>query len=126
MKRDMNLVRSILLKCEECERGRAPELNIDTYTVEQIRCHVYLMGQAGLLRVEETICKCDTSPTATPHSITWEGYKFLEAARDPSRWKSALKKVTTSGAAMTFDILKGVLVALSQDALATRMRRSIC
>lgn len=51
MKREMDLVRQILLKIEQHEHGLAPrDLAIDGHTDEQVAYHVHLMGQAGLLR----------------------------------------------------------------------------
>jgi hypothetical protein len=48
MKRDMDLVRKILLQIEEHPHGFAPNyLAIEDYTQEQIGFHVLLMGEAG-------------------------------------------------------------------------------
>lgn len=118
MKRDMNLVRYILLALEEDEHGHAPRrLKIEGHSEEQIGYHVYLMGQAGLLEVTKATTSDSLSPTAIPITITWEGYEFLELAREPSRWRQAVEKVTKGGAALTIDILKNVLTALANQAL---------
>ena len=118
MKRDMNLVRSILLALEQHEHGHAPDkLKIEGFSDEQIGYHIYLMGQANLLKVAN-INSCDSlSPTAIPIGITWEGYEFLEMAREPSMWKRAVEKVTSTGGTMTIDILKTVLAALAKQSL---------
>lgn len=111
MKRDMNLVRSILLVLEAHEHGYAPqEFRIEGYSDEQVAFHVYLMGQAALLRATDVTVASSRSPKAIPHSLTWDGYEFLEAAREPSRWQAALKTLGNKGAAVTFDILKALLV----------------
>ena len=99
MKRDMDLVRKILLALEEHN-------------------HACLMGEAALLDVVDRTHMQSASPSAIPRRMTWEGHDFLEAAREPSRWTAALKKISASGAAMTFEILKGVLESLSEEALS--------
>ncbi len=118
MKRDMNLVRSILLVLEKYDHGHAPDkLTIEGFSEEQIGYHIYLMGQAGLLDVTVVTSCQSPSPTAIPIGMTWQGHDFLELAREPSRWRQAIDKVTKAGAAMTIDILKSVLVTLANQAL---------
>lgn len=113
----MELVREILLAMEEHEHAWAPKLEIEGSSEEEIGFHVRLMGQAGLLDVAETTHTSSRTPTARPLSITWEGYEFLEAAREPSQWESAKKEIKKAGASMTFELLKTVLIALSKKAL---------
>ena len=118
MKRDMDLVRKILLALEEYEHGNAPdELNIEGYSEEQIGYHVHLMNKAGLLRAVDITVSGSASPQAIPSGLTWEGHDFLEAAREPSRWQAALQIAKEKGAALTFEILKTILVDLSRRAL---------
>ena len=120
MKGDMELRREILIAMEEHEHGYAPQaIDIDGYTEDQIGYHIWLMGekQAGLLKVSDASSMDMDSPDANPISMLWEGYEFLEAARKPERWEAATDKVKKTGAAMTFEILKAVLMALSKEAL---------
>ena len=118
MKRDMDLVRNILLKVEEHEHGHAPrKVEIEGYSDEQIGYHAWLMGEAGLLHVADTTCMDSPSPVAIPTSMTWEGHEFLEAARQSSTWEAAKEKISKAGAGLTFEVLKAVLVAISKGAL---------
>jgi len=108
----------ILLEIESHEHGRAPrQFKIENYTEEQIGFHVHLMGQAGLLKVADSTHMGSASPEAIPLAMTWQGYEFLEAAREPSRWQAATQKVKSAGAAMTIEIIKETLIALSKHAL---------
>jgi len=118
MKRDMDLVRKILLALEAHEHGNAPsELNIAGYSEEQIYYHVSLMNEAGLVHAVEAGNTTILSPQAIPMSLSWEGHEFLEAAREPSRWQTALTMAREKGAALTFDILKAILIDISRRAL---------
>ncbi len=112
MTRDLDLVRKILLVCEEHPDGFAPqELNIEGYTDDKIGYHVYLAGEAGLLKVaDRTHCGCQ-SPYAMPLSMTWLGHEFLDASRNETVWEKAKKAVGSS----SFDVLKAVLVRLGTD-----------
>ena len=49
MKRDMDLVRFILMAVEEQEHGFARDVRFDGYTEEQIGYHAYIMIEGGLV-----------------------------------------------------------------------------
>src|SRR3990170_5270158 len=90
MKRDMDLVRKILMVCADHPHGFAPrELKIEGYSEEQIGDHVYLMTQAGLVKGADVTTRGSDSPEAVVSSITWEGHEFLEASRDEGLWSKA-------------------------------------
>ena len=84
MKRDMDLIRRILFVMEGYEHGYAPKnFAIENYSEEEVGFHVWLMGDAGLLDVIDSTSHDSISPEAFPLRITWAGYEFLEAAREP-------------------------------------------
>ena len=115
MKRDMDLIREILLACEAYEHGYAPgKLQIDGYDNEQIEFHVYLMGQAGLLETADPTYSGSPSPSALPNAITWQGYEFLEASRNEQLWAKAKHAASCAGG-MMFEVLKSVLTTLAAE-----------
>jgi hypothetical protein len=117
MKRDMDLVREILLVCEADEHGRVSgELQIDGYTDEQIGYHAYLMIEAGLARGFDQSGAGDPSPQGRIISLTWAGYDFLEASRDDGRWNK-VKQAAKSVGGMAIDVLKPVLIDLATQAM---------
>ncbi len=116
MKRDLDLVRAILMKCEEHQHGYAPQnACIPGYTHEQIGFHIYLMGEAGLLRVIDVSESGAGSPDAVPLCMTWAGYEFLEASRNELLWSRA-KIAAGAAGGMALDVVKAILVALVTDA----------
>lgn len=116
MKRDMDLVRKILMVCVDHEHGLAPQhLTIEGYSQEEIGHHVYLMVQAGLVKGESFLLSGDQSPRATLLSVTWSGHEFLEASRDEDLWSKAKKAAGSSGG-MVLDVLKSVLIGLATEA----------
>lgn len=106
MKRDLDLIRSILLSMEASDHGFAAERPaVDDYTEEQIGYHVYLMGQAGLITTADATTLADQSPSAIPLSITWAGHDFLDSVKDETLWNKAKSVVLKPAAGVTFDIL---------------------
>ena len=118
MKRDMNLVREILIWTENNENGKVgnnPE--IEGYSEEEIGYHIYIMGQAGLVKAVDVTAGSDPSPSAILMELTWHGHEFLDAAKDDTIWakaKNTLFKTTTS---ITFDLLLEWLKAEGRNRL---------
>jgi len=99
MKRDPQLIRQILLACEEHEHGYAPrEIHIEGYTDEQIGYHVYLLGDAGYMEVTEAIRKRSSlSPRSRPISITHAGHEFLDTIKDEEVWRTTKGIIAKTG-----------------------------
>ena len=118
MKRDMDLVRKILLQTEEHEHGYAPQsLTIEDHSEDAVGFHIYLMGEAALLRVADVTSFGCKSPRAIPLNITWAGYEFLDAAREPTVWEAAKKKVSSAVVSVGFEVMKLVLAAIAKEKL---------
>jgi hypothetical protein len=106
MKRDMDLIRSILLWVEARPEGHniGWQLQIEGHTSEEVGFHVHLLGQAGLLLVDDETMSESTSPCASPVSLTWAGYEFLESA-DDTLWAKAKSKVIAPAGGIAFTLL---------------------
>jgi hypothetical protein len=116
MKRDMDLVRKILLDATSQDDGYAgsnPE--IEGYTEDQIAHHIYLMEQAGLVEAADTSTKGSSSPTAILTSITWKGHDFIDVARSNTVWGQAQEKAKSVGGSLTFDLMKELVVAVARS-----------
>lgn len=110
MKRDMELVRKILLEMEKQESGYAPiNIVIDGYTQEQIRYHAFIMMEGGLI---EGIKRTDKSPQVIPRRLTWSGHEFLDNARNDTVWKKAMGIVQEKGGTITVTMLGQLLTSL--------------
>lgn len=118
MKRDMELVREILLAIEASPSGFAPRpLQIRDYSAEQIGYHVLIMDEGGLIEADVTTTKNSASPGALAKRLTWQGHEFLDAARDPGIWKKAMGLVKEQAGSVTIHTLKELLVSLGAKAL---------
>lgn len=106
MKRDLDLIRSILIAMEEETFGFPNgELQIPGFTNEQVGFHVHLLGQAGLVLVANSSYMENLLPSAVPLSITWDGYEFLDAAKDDTLWNKAKDMVIKPAGGVAFGVL---------------------
>ena len=116
MKRDMDLIRQILM---EIEKHREPlgsfSLDIENHSPDEISYHVKLLAEAGLVEALDMSSFSGFEWQAT--SLTWHGHEFLDAARDETVWNKTKAVVQAQGGSLPFDVIKG-LVAKAAAAAA--------
>jgi hypothetical protein len=105
MKRDMDLVRQILLTIE------ANEKQIDSkFSQEEISGHAAILKDGGFINAAIARGPQNQPTGCVLQSLTWEGHEFLDAMRDDTLWKKAKEKFIKPGAAFTakalFEYLK--------------------
>ncbi|KDN29998.1 hypothetical protein VFDL14_04485 [Vibrio fortis] len=118
MKRDMDLIRKLVLFIEEKEDDhpiiKAP---FEGYSNLQLEEHYHLLFEAGLVRCE-TICSNSTPSRVVkviPFSLTWEGHEFADAVRNETIWEKAKEKIISQVGGLPFDVLKGVLIGMCRE-----------
>ena len=95
MKRDMDLVRNLLLATERADCAIDAMDLYDEYSNDQVAFHVEMMTAHGLIDA-----RCKYSHEGSPlivkiNGLTWEGYDYLDAIRSDSVWqrsKAAIKE----------------------------------
>lgn len=112
MKRDMDLVRGLLLNVEALTdryggqyvvHASDDEISVEGFTPDQVGYHMDLITDAGFLQC---------SPGANHwmvSGLTWEGHEFLDAVRDDGTWKK-----TKAGAATVGSWSLGLMVDLAK------------
>ena len=135
MKRDMDLIRTILLEIEEDANinGRFivsdADLRQDNTDAPTIQYHLRLLMDAGYIeghdahkltgeiilpKPEAGLPRREDMPAIQITRMTWEGHDFLESVRDDKVWqktKGYLKDIGGVG----IDVLKDVAKAVVKD-----------
>ena len=108
MKRDMDLVREILIAVERSEDG---DLNFDAlgHERQKVYLHIELMKEHGL--VDAVIVRGDDGPEheiflCKIERLTWDGHDFLDKARNQSIWEQAKRKCLDEIGGLPFEIFK--------------------
>jgi uncharacterized protein DUF2513 len=111
MKRDIDIVRNLLLRTEAADGSVSINDPAETY-------HVRIMLDAGLVegRISEDVTS-DAPRHSHIHNLTWAGHDFLDAARDDTVWRTAKEKILKPGVSWTFELLKETLKALAKQQL---------
>lgn len=114
MKRDMDLVRKILLFVEESPERKVDSIELD-YFNDVIYYHVKLMLEAGLLHATNT-SHADALRYQSI-SLTWAGHEFLELSRDNTIWEKAKDLVSKKTSGLGFAILSQILTKIAEQAV---------
>ena len=99
MKRDMDVVRSLLQQIEATKEGYTFVRGIDAH-------HAAILIDAGLIHGHLHRSDAHGVMSANIERLTWSGHDFLDSMRDDTLWKKAKERVLVPGVSWTFDILK--------------------
>ena len=123
MKRDMDLIRLILLKIEEQHQSTAIfNLSIDGYEKETVAYHCKLLHEAGLISNYKGFYASGQLQEFSVSGLTWDGYDYLDKVRDDSVWKKTKNAITQKGLPLIFDTIKTIanaFITAAAEGLAT-------
>jgi len=106
MKRDLNLVREILLRVEPLPahfgegvslKVGEPPLDIPGYSNEEIAYHIRIMTQGDL--ISSAGFQRDGVTIPDFRGLRWQGHEFLDDIRNPEAWKDTMGKIDKYGGA---------------------------
>jgi Hypothetical protein (DUF2513) len=103
MKRDMDLVRQILLhlEAEQTDMTAAGTLKLEGFQREAVAHHLTLLESAGYINIikRTKFSKVvDASYLQTVgYQLTWDGHEFIETIRDPEIWRKTKDGATAVG-----------------------------
>ena len=106
MKRDMNLIRAMLLQIESSSDGiRNLVVEVEGHSSMEVNYHLRLLIDYGL--IEGIVTETQGPPIIWIRRMTWDGHDFLEAIRPRDVWQRVQQRLDALGGA-AFDIVKGV------------------
>ena len=104
MKRDMDLIRKIMLRIEEEYVSTAIfNLQVEGYSAEQVATHCKMLYEAGLLSDYKAQYASDELYMFGVGNLTWDGYDYLEKVRDDSVWKKIKDTAKEHGVPLLID-----------------------
>ena len=108
MKRDMDLIRFILLEIERADEEDVENMTIDGYSSNEIMYNANLMKQNNMINT----CKEDIIGNYYIGSLTWDGSDYLDKVRDDTKWKKIKGIIKEKALPFTIDIVKSVASTL--------------
>ena len=113
MKRDLDLVRAILLLVEEKEDCRAKVFAAGQATDAELY-HVQLLLDAELLKEVGTV----RSSQKRKVQLTWQGHDYLDAVRDDQVWNRTKEAIRETSGSTALELVKLVAIGFAKTKIA--------
>ena len=114
MRRDMDLIRRIMLELEE--QDNAPlRVAIAGYPEETVESHLEMLVDGGL--IEGNVVRSGTSGSVlvvNVERVTWQGHEFIDSARSDTVWNQAKSIVAEKSGSVSLQVMKEVLVQVTK------------
>ncbi|CAM3351599.1 DUF2513 domain-containing protein [Paracidovorax anthurii] len=107
MKRDMDVIRQIVLAVRESERAVNGVDGVDPAVFAE---HVRLLDEAGLVTAAVQVVQQRTT-AAIAWRLTWAGQDFADAIKEDTLWRKAKDNVIKPTGSWTFGVLLDYLKA---------------
>ena len=122
MRRDMDLVRSILLSVADSgDEVCIEQLINEKYNKQLVGYHIRIMKEAGLIHASIQAADNDPYYYCAISSLTWEGNDFLDAIASESVWNRVRKALSNSIRLTSFDVIKSVASKVGQSLLLEQL-----
>lgn len=120
MKRNLDLIRSLLLKIEESSPYEP--MYLDSFTDDEsqkpsIAFHIELLMDANFINAKKLSFVGQSYPDFYIERLTNDGCDYLDAIRNDSVWAGAKEKLLSIGGSATLDVVKAVAVAVAKTML---------
>jgi hypothetical protein len=108
MKRDMDLIRKLVLLLEERPSAWTPDpIEIEGYTPVEIGYHSYLLVESGLANGTNITTMGNDLPEYSPTYLTPAGHDFADSIRTQYIWDEVKEDIKAKGlGSATLDIVK--------------------
>ena len=114
MKRDMDLIRDILLEIEKSsdESNRIEIHSVGEYSSSEINGHLKLLVDVGY--VDANTISSFEGTTYLIRGLTWDGHEFLNDVRSENVWSGVKEKLKRVGGSASLSVIKQVAAEISK------------
>jgi hypothetical protein len=113
MKRDMEIIRKVLLAIEEqYEDVVLYELEVDGLDMKTIAYHCKVLYDGGFISNYAGDFASGNLHTFAVGSLTWEGHEFLDKIRDETIWEKTKSTIAKEGLPMVLDVVKNIATSI--------------
>ena len=111
MKRDMDLVRQILLDLSETDESLEASVFVTKKWDENlVGYNMVIMAEAGLINITRSGTLGNPYYYVCADSLTWEGNEFLSAVKNEGVWSKVKKKVAKTASDAPLEVFKTLAI----------------
>ena len=113
MKRDMEIIRKVMIAIEEQYKDVALyELKVTDLDMKTIAYHCKILHDGGFISDYVAQFASDELYSFGVGSLTWRGHEFLDKIRDETIWEKTKSTIENKGLPMVIDVVKDVATAI--------------
>lgn len=118
MKRDLDLVKAILLHFEDKEDwAHEKQIDVEGYDKKLVSYHLSIMYEAGLINCEPMTSNTGRIYDVVPFRLTWDGHEFLDNIKDQGRWQKIKETLKKKGGDFSMGLVKALAFKLAEQEL---------
>lgn len=115
MKRDLSLIRNILLDIEASAPGEPIHgFTYDGKSHPEVLEHVQLLTDAGFIEAQIIEGPMGNPMACLVLRMTWSGQEFLAKAKNDTIWKKVMAQAEEKGMSTSMSIINGLLEAAAK------------
>ena len=112
MKRDLDLVRQLLLQIEALPAGPPAQYRTSEIEDPVLLAHFELVLASGLVNGKIARSQGARGDVISISGLTWEGHEWLELVRSQAIWNEVKSVLLDNGGALSFELTKNVATKL--------------
>lgn len=119
MKRDMELIREILIKVENFEIHQPQEIEIEGYSSQQINYHIKMLAQIGFIKAHDF--SSFDGELWLPKELTWNGHEFIDSIRNDNVWQKIKEKLGSDVSTLPLTVVSQVAIEAAKAWALTKL-----
>ena len=118
MKRDLDLVRQLMLQIEALPAAPPVQYRMSEIEDPVLLAHLEMLIEAGLVNGRISRSQGARGDVISVSGLTWQGYEWIEMVRSQSLWNEVKSAVLDGGGVLTFELTKAVALKIFRERLA--------
>jgi Hypothetical protein (DUF2513) len=118
MKRDLDLVRQLMLQIEALPASPPVQYRMSEIEDPVLLAHLEMLIEAGLVNGKITRSHGVRGDVISVSGLTWQGHEWVEMVRSQSLWNEVKSAVLDGGGVLTFELTKAIATKLLRARLA--------
>ena len=118
MKRDMDLVREILMVVSESSESIQATVFVDEHNdIDKVIYTIDIMNEAGLIKAHVQKAFQRGYISATVYNLTWSGNDFLDNIRSEKIWSQVKKNIAKTAGSVSFSVMQKMAEKIVKEAI---------
>ena len=118
MKRDLDLVRQLMLQIEALPAAPPVQYRMSEIEDPALLAHLEMLIEAGLVNGRISRSQGARGDVISVSGLTWQGHEWVEMVRSQSLWNEVKSAVLDGGGVLTFELTRAMATKLLRARLA--------